>query len=266
MTDNDEETKEHPVYPDARAPVEPIPAGPQPAVPLAAPPAVDPLEPTTTINVVPPSPAGITPTLPTYPQSPNQGWAGPPPGAANLPSGQPGYGQAEYGAPGYPAGPTWGAAAPTYRTSVFVALAAMLLVIMGVVLAVLGAWLLTQGPALTDLVQRVRSVDLVVFKPTRDTIRSVVSASPGSLMVLGVLQLLVGVFVLGHRSWARWLGLVLGLLGLLFSIVALTSTMALVPGTSVQLIVAIAFLIAYAFVVLALIAGGGHFRARHSRR
>ena len=181
-------------------------------------------------------------------------------GAANLP------GQAGYDAPGYPAAQTWGAAAPTYGTSVFVALAAMLLVILGVVLAVLGAWLLTQGPALTDLVQRLRSVDLVVFKPTRDMIRSVVSASPGTLMVFGVLTLLVGAFVLGHRSWARWLGVLLALFGLLFSIVALTSTLALVPGASVQLVVAIAFLVAYALVVLALIAGGGHFRARYSGR
>ena len=222
--------------------------------------AVDPLEPTTTVNVVPGAPA--------YPQTPNQGWAGPPPGAANLPGAQPstGYGQPGYAAPpGYPTGQAYGAATPTYGTSVFAALAAMLLVIMGVALLVLGAWLLTQGPALTDLVQRLRSVDLVVFKPTRDTIRSVVSASPGMLMVFGVLQLLVGAFVLGHRSWARWLGVLIGLIGLLLSIVAVTSTVALVPGTSVQLIVAIALLIAYAFVVLALIGGGGHFTARYPR-
>jgi hypothetical protein len=142
----------------------------------------------------------------------------------------------------------------------------MLLVIMGVVLAVLGAWLLTQGPALTDLVQRLRSVDLVVFKPTRDQLRAVVSASPGTLMVFGVLQLLIGAFVLRHRSWARWLGILVALLGVLLSVVALTSTMALIPGTSVQLIVAATFLVAYAIVVLALIAGGGHFRARHPGR
>lgn len=276
MTDNDEETKEHPVYPVAPPPgepiqgdlvppapvvAEPIPAEPAPAPPaLGEPMAVDPLEPTTTVNVA-------LPAAPAYPQPPHQGWQGPPSGAANLP-GQwqsPSYGQPGYGAPpAYPAAQPYGAAAPTYGTSVFVALAAMLLVIMGVVLAVLGAWLLTQGPALGDLVQRLRSVDLVVFQPTRYQLRTVVSASPGALMVLGVLQLLVGAFLLGHRSWARWLGVLLALLGLLFSIVAVTSTMALAPGASVQLIVAIAFLVSYAFVVLALVAGGGHFRARHA--
>jgi hypothetical protein len=265
MSDNDEETKEHPVFADASTPVEPVPTTQPPVGPASpAPVTVDPLEPTTTINVSAPSP----PAPPSYPQPPNAAWPGPPPGAANLP-GQwqpPGYGQPGYGAPGDSAAQPWAAAGRTYRTSVLVVLAAVLLVITGVVLAVLGAWLLTQGPALTDLVQRLRSVDLIVFKPTRDQLRSVVSASPGTLMVFGVLTLLVGAFVLGHRSWARWLGVLLALLGLMFSIVALTSTMALVPGASVQLVVAIAFLVAYALVVLALIAGGGHFRARYQGR
>jgi hypothetical protein len=266
MTNDDEETKEHPTYPEVPPPVEPVPPGSSSAEgPPGAPLTVDPLEPTTTINVAPPAP----PAPPSYPQPPAQGWQGPPPGAANLP-GQwqsPGYGQAGYGGPpGNQAAQTWGVAAPSYGTSVFVALAAMLLVIMGVVIAVLGAWLLTQGPALTDLVQRLRSVDLLVFKPTRDQLRAVVSASPGTLMVLGVLQLLVGAFVLRHRSWARWLGILVALLGLLLSVVAVTSAMALIPGASVQLIVASAFLIAYAIVFLALIAGGGHFRARYPGR
>ena len=256
MTEDDEETKEHPVYPDAPPPMEPAHTDSPPAPPMT----VDPLEPTTTINV-----AG--PAAPAYPQPPNQGWPGQPPGAANLP-GQwqdPGYGQPAYGGqPGYPQAQPNGAA--SYGTSVFVALAAMLMVIMGVALAVLGAWLLTQGPALGDLVQRLRSVDLIVFKPTRESLRSMVSASPGALMVLGVLQLLIGAFVLGHRGWARWLGVILALIGLIFSIVALTSTMALIPGASLQLMITIAFLIGYAFVLLALIAGGGHFRARHQGR
>jgi hypothetical protein len=273
MTDNDEETKEHPVFPDAAPPLEPAPPSPRapeqpPAAPApAAPGAVDPLEQTTTINVSAPSPTAPA-VPPSYPQPPNAGWQGPPPGAANLP-GQwqsPGYGQPGYGAPGDSAAQAWAAAAPTYRTSFLVALAAMLLVIMGIMLAVLGAWLFTQGPALSDLVQRLRRVDLVVFKPTRDQLRAAISASPGTLMVFGVLQLLIGAFVLGHRSWARWLGVLLALLGLMFSIVALTSTMALIPGTSVQLIVASAFLVAYVFVVLVLVAGGGHFRPRHPGR
>ncbi|HUP83081.1 MAG TPA: hypothetical protein VM284_02710 [Candidatus Limnocylindria bacterium] len=293
MTDNDEETKEHPVYPDAPPPAQPVAAGPVtgdldaaslPAAPMTVTPmTVDPLEPTTTITAAPPMPPGAVPLAPTYPpppaQPPNQGWPGQPPSAANLPSqyqasgyGQPGFGQPAYGQPGYGAPPgyapaqQWGAARATYGTSVFVALAAMLLVIFGVVIAVLGAWLLTQGPALNDLIQRLRSVDLIVFKPTREELRQAFSALPGVLMVFGVLHLLVGAFVLAHRGWARWLGVLIALIGLPVSVLALTSTLALVPGASVQLIVSIALLIGYAFIFLALIAGGGHFRARYQGR
>jgi hypothetical protein len=212
----------------------------------------------------------VAPTPPAFPQPPNQGWAGPPP-AANLPSQgqwqQPGYGAPGYGGqPGYAPAQAWDAAAPRYGTSVFVALAAMVLVIFGVAIALLGAWLLTQGPALSDLIQRMRSVDLIVFKPTRDQLRSAFGASPGFLMVLGVLQLLVGAFVFAHRGWARWLGFLLALLGLVLSTVALTSSLALVPGASVQLMIAIALVIGYAFVVLALLFGGGHFRRRNPGR
>jgi hypothetical protein len=230
---------------------------------------VVPLEPTTTINTAP--------VAPPAPVVPNPGWPGQPPGPPNFPSaqpgsGQPGYAQPGYSAPGYAAPPgytpaqPWVAAAPTYSTSSFVVLAAMVLVILGVAVAVLGAWLLTQGPQLNDLIQRMRSIDLLVFKPTKDQLKAAFSASPGALIVLGVLQLLVGAFVLAHRGWARWLGLLLGLLGLLLSIVAVTSAVALVPGQSVQLIVAIVLLVGYALVVLALLAGGGHFRRRYPGR
>lgn len=285
----DEDTKEHPASPEtpppaglvqgelvppAPVPDEPVPTGPLPGQqPPVAPMTVDPLEPTTTITTAPPTPPGIAPVAPgmspsppAYPQPPNQGWAGPPPqGAANFPSQQGEWQQPGY-APGYAPAQGWAAAAPTYGTNILVALAALLLIVFGIAVAVLGAWLLTQGPALEDLIHRMRSVDLIVFKPTRDQLEAAFSASPGALMVLGLLQLLVGVFVFAHRGWARWLGVLLGVLGLLLSIVALTSALALVPGTSVQLMIAIALLIGYAFVVLTLLAGGGHFLKRYPGR
>jgi hypothetical protein len=59
---------------------------------------------------------------------------------------------------------------------------------------------------------------------------------------------------------------VLALIGLLLSVVTLVSAMALVPGLSVELMVAVVLLLGYAYVVLALIAGGGHFRARSQGR
>jgi hypothetical protein len=241
----------------------------------AAPMAVDPLEPTTTIHTLPPTPPGAAPIAPPYPQppayqqTPNQAWPGQPPSAANLPGQwQPGgYGQPGYGAPqGYAPAQQWAAGAPAYGTSVVVALAAVILVLFGVAVALLGVWLLTQGPALNELIQRLRTVDLLVYKPTKAELRDLFSALPGTLIVFGALQVLVGAFVLAHRGWARWLGVLVVLIGIAAGVIGLMSTLALVPGASVQLIVSITLLIGYAFIFLALIAGGGHFRAGNQGR
>jgi hypothetical protein len=149
-----------------------------------------------------------------------------------------------------------------YRTSFLVALAALVLIIFGVAVAVLGAWTLTLG---SDLGRFIRDNDIAIFgrQIERDTLKAVVQPMPGILMVLGLLQLLVGAVILAHRNWARWLGVALALLGLIVSVIALSAVLTLVPGVSVQLILASALVIGYAFVLLALIAGGGHFRAQY---
>jgi len=142
-----------------------------------------------------------------------------------------------------------------------------LLVVMAVLaVALLGGWTLTQGPQLSDLLSQLRRVDLIVFQPTRDQLQASFSLLPAVLMVFGLLQLLVGAVILAHRGWARWLGVLLALFGLLVSVVALIATMALIPGTSVQLMIAVVLLLGYAYVLLALFAGGSHFRANAPRR
>ena len=49
-------------------------------------------------------------------------------------------------------------------------------------------------------------------------------------------------------------------------LVAHVHAMALAPGASVQLMVAVMLLVGYAFVLLALIAGGSHFRKNYPGR
>ena len=276
MTEPDEDTKEHPAYPEPAAPAMPDTAMPGAQQPPAFP--HDPLQPTTTINTIPPT---------AYPQPPGSGWPGQvapqgyppqPPGQWQQPGygaspgyGQPGYGQPGYGQPGpgaapgwTPAAQQWPAAAPTYRTSVLVALAGLVLIIFGVAVVVLGAWTLTLG---SDLRRFISDNDIAIFgrQVDHETLRAIISPMPGVLMVLGVLQLLVGAVILAHRNWARWLGVLLALLGLIVSVIALSAVLALVPGMSVQLIVASVLLVSYAFVVLALTAGGAHFTAQHPR-
>jgi hypothetical protein len=144
-------------------------------------------------------------------------------------------------------------------------LAGLLLIVFGLAVAVLGGWTLTLG---SDLGRFIRDNDIAIFgrQIDRDTLRAVIQPMPGILMVLGVLQLLVGAVILAHRGWARWLGALLALLGLLVSVIALSAVLALVAGVSIQLIVAAALLLGYAFILLALIAGGSHFRTQYPRR
>jgi hypothetical protein len=146
-----------------------------------------------------------------------------------------------------------------------VALAGVVLIIFGLAVAVLGGWTLTQGP---ELGRFIRDNDIAIFGThiQRDTLKTILEPMPGILMVTGVLQLLVGAVILAHRGWARWLGVLLALLGLLVSVVALSAVLALVPGVSLQLMIAVVLLLGYAYVLLALIAGGSHFRASAPRR
>ncbi len=293
MTEPDEETKEQPTFPEPSTPAEPVP--PPTGIESTPPtlPGMSPADP----GIGPPGPAYSPPT-PTYPQPPAAGWPGQPPmpgqpmqgvppgqgwqqgpvGYPAQPQGQwqqpgygaqPGYAPPGYGPPGYGAAPGWAAAqpwgAPLYKTSVLVALAGVVLIIFGLALALLGGWTLTQGPALGRFI---RDNDIAIFGTHigRDTLRAILEPMPGILMVLGVLQLLVGAVILAHRGWARWLGVLLALLGLLVSVIALSAVIALVPGVSVELGIAAVLLLGYAFVLLALIAGGSHFRARSPGR
>ena len=286
MTEPDEETKEQPAYPEPTSPSEPV-------------------QPTTTIDTTPPTPPGTIPPGPAYqpppppyPQAPAASWPSQPPmpgqpmpgqpmqgvppaqGWQQGPQGypapppaqwqQPGYGAPPgYGPPGYGVAPGWAAAqpwgAPVYRTSVLVALAGVVLIIFGLAVAVLGGWTLTQGP---ELGRFIRDNDIAIFGThiQRDTLKTILEPMPGILMVTGVLQLLVGAVILAHRGWARWLGVLLALLGLLVSVVALSAVLALVPGVSLQLMIAVVLLLGYAYVLLALIAGGSPFRAGAPRR
>ena len=270
---NDEETKEQPAYPDPTTP-----AGPPPMAPVGTPVGGPPPAPMAQPGGPPQQfqqPAQPYPPSQPY-QAPAGGWQGPPPAG---PAGwqqqqQPGWPQQPppgqwqqpppYAAPppGWAPQPAQWGAQPQQKTSTLVVLAGLVLIVFGLLVAVLGGWTLTQGP---EIGRFIRDNDIAIFgrQIDRDTLRAVLSPMPGILMVIGVLQLLVGAVVFTHRGWSRWLGVLLALLGLLVSVVAVSGALALVPGVSIQLMIAAVLLLGYAYIVLALIAGGSHFRARY---
>ncbi len=142
-------------------------------------------------------------------------------------------------------------------------LGGLVLVIFAIGVAFLGAWMLTQGP---EIGRFIRDNDVAVFgsQLDRETLRSILSPLPGVLMVIGLLQLIAGAGVLAHKGWARAIAILLSLLGVLVGIFAVSTAIALTPNDPATLIIAATVLVGYAVALLALIAGGSHFRARHA--
>lgn len=302
---DDEHTKEHPPYaprPEGTPPAEPQPAEPPPgegalaeAHPADAESAEAPTaeSPTTELPVPPLPPA--QPPLPAQPppppsppegaqwqqpgqqpwQQPGQQWQGPPPGQQAWQQQPPGWqqqpGQWRGAPPPYPP-PGWvpqtqAYVGPQYSTSALVALAGLLLVVFGLVIAVAGGWGFTQGNELGRFVREYAD-RIAIFgqRVDRETLRTFLSAMPTSLVITGIAQLLIGAGVLAHKGWARGLGVLLSLLGLLVGVFAVSAALALAPGLSVPMLIAIVLLLGYAYVLLALLAGSGHFRARYQGR
>ena len=158
-------------------------------------------------------------------------------------------------------------AGPQYSTSGLVAIAGLLLAGFGLLIAVAGAFGFTQGNELGRFV-RDYADRIAVFgqRIDRETLRAFLSVMPSVLIVAGIVQLLVGAGVLAHKGWARGLGSLISILGVLVGVFAVSAALALAPGTSAPMLIAIVLLLGYAFVLLALLAGGSHFRARYRGR
>ncbi len=152
-----------------------------------------------------------------------------------------------------------------YSTSALVAVAGILIAIIGIIDIFGGVWLLTQGNELRSLIGRT-TINLFGTVIDRETLRALLAPSPGILMVFGLFELLAGIGIFAHKGWGRFLGIVAALIGLLVMIAGVSFAVALAPGFSVPLIGTIAALIAYAFILVALFAGGSHFKRRSPQR
>jgi hypothetical protein len=194
-------------------------------------------------------------------QQPYQGY--PPQGYPQQGYPQPGYPQQGY-PPGYPAA-YYGQQqqrGPLYATMVMVAFAGLLLALFGIADIGGGAWLYTQGKELANLVDRT-SVNLFGTSLDKPTLRALLGPLPPILIVFGILEVLSGLFIVAHKGWARWLGVLLSLVGLVVGVISISFALALAPGVSFALIGAIVVLVGYAFILLMLLAGGRHFRRRY---
>ncbi|HEY7023464.1 MAG TPA: hypothetical protein VH371_00740 [Candidatus Limnocylindrales bacterium] len=236
---------------------QPAPAVPQPLPQQPAPP--PPAQSWQQPAVTPPPPAAWQQPPPAQGwQQPAQPWQQQQQYPQQQPYGQP-YGQPNPYAQPY--SPQYAAVAPAYNTSPLAAFAGLLLVVFGIGVIALGFFALTQGQ---DIARFIRDNDIKVFGVlvSRDTLRAALTPSPGILMFLGALQLIAGVGVMAHKGWGRWLGLLLALFGLIIAIFAFSIGYAIAGGFTVPVIIGVVFLVGYILIVLALIAGGAHFRRK----
>jgi len=141
-------------------------------------------------------------------------------------------------------------------------LAGIVLVIFGLIVTAVGAIAVIGGETIGNLFGT---------GAQGDALRSAVTIIAVIILVIGILHLLSGIFTFAHRSWARWVGVILGVLGVLFGIASVLGgtgprTSTVINGQTVTtdpqsaLVTGVVILIAYAIVVLGLIMGGKHFR------
>ncbi len=240
-------------------------------------------------------PAYTQPTQPTYeppqppqpPQSP-QPPAYPPAYAQPQPPQQPGYPPAYQAPPqpGYPpayqppyqqapyqSAPGWGqpqagwAPGPEsyrYGSSIMAILAGFVLFIFGLIMTLggIGGFLVGQTAG------AITPANTGLSEAMLDSIRGVIGIVSIVVLVLGISHILSAIFIWAHRSWARFLGIILsGLFGL-FGLLALVGSFG--PQTSVlngqtvtvqnAYVVPLIILISYGLALVGLIVGGRHFR------
>jgi hypothetical protein len=194
---------------------------------------------------------------PGYPQPQQPGW-----------NQQPGYQQPGYQQPGYPQQPAWGqqptywnAGAATeygYNTSILAIIAGVILLLWGLLWTLGGVALIAVSNA-TGLITDNLGQNLA------DSIHNVIVVVGAVVLIVGLLQLLSALGVWLHKSWARIIGILFGILGTLFGLAAVAGATQNRSGLSTSttgnsMAGALAVLISYALVLVILIIAGGHFR------
>ena len=135
-------------------------------------------------------------------------------------------------------------------------------------LLVLGA-LLTLGGAAMALVAAAGSAFIETLDPTWAEIGSaaatILAVMALLILAIGVFEMITAVGLFIHKSWARWAGIVISVIGILLGLL-LVVTAYEPPADPGFGAFALAFTAAHAFTAAALGAGGEHFERGYVRR
>lgn len=171
-----------------------------------------------------------------------------------------GLAAADLGAEAHP--PGYWTGSPQYGTSALAVIGAVALLIIGGLLTVISALVIAVGAGGTALLEEI-DPSLIGLGGAIATAIVVVF---GILLVLGILHIVAAIGVFVHKSWARWTGVVLAVLGLMLGLLMLLGSTNAPTATSGDLIVVIVWLVAYGAALIGLVAGGEHFQPRYPGR
>lgn len=189
-----------------------------------------------------------------------------------APYGQPApYGQQPYyqqGAPGYPPQAGWSGPPPIVETgsSALAILAGVIFVLFGGIVTLVGAFILISSSSIEQILRE--SGVLVGTGLTDASVAGIFVGVGIFLLVIGILQLISAVGIFGHKSWGRFLGIVVAILGVLLGLLFVSGSFS-APRTSGQgggVIFSIVTLAGYAIALIGLIIGGDHFKQRYVQR
>ncbi len=193
---------------------------------------------------------------------PSEGWQQPQPPAPGQPwqqqppawTGQSGWGQPDAAR----------RQQPPYGSSPLAILAAVVLLIFGAFLTLIGGVGVLAGSLLDDATMRQAREQLSEINPTIrvEDVIALLGVVFGFLLVLGILHLVSAIGVFLHRQWGRIIGILVAVLGTLLGVLMVTG--AAQAGVRADLTLPLIIAIAYGFSLFALIAAGNHFRRRWS--
>jgi hypothetical protein len=145
-----------------------------------------------------------------------------------------------------------------YQASGFVALGAIVLLLFGLVLAVVGAAGLVAGDGLVAWLRQ-GAAALDVSLPPKQLLNQAIGVMAAVALTVGLLHVLGALGVLAHRNWARWLGATVALLGTLVTTLglytAVSANSATVSVPTEALVIAVVVAALYAYSLLALLFG-----------
>jgi hypothetical protein len=153
-------------------------------------------------------------------------------------------------------------AAPDYGSSGMALLGAVVLIVMGALVGIISLFVLLIGLAGRELLE-LADPALGDFGPGFMTAIVVIAVI---FIIVAVLHFVAGIGVLAHRTWARWLGIVIGVLGLVLGILAILGSVGDPTMAAGDWLVPVAWTVAYVLALVGLAGGGRQFERRYPYR